>query len=204
VVLGGGAPGSGRPSAPNVDVGPAVLPVPASVGGSARISAALLRVFAAGSLFGGALGAALLGFLVDGAPGLALAGVVGAAGAGVAALAWRGGRSQARAAADAERAAREQAILALAAREGGVLTVTQASRALGWSTTLADQVLTTMADGTRIAVEVDDEGVVRWHFRELEAGGAPRVRVAASLADEFGTPAVEQADADAAPRRAGP
>jgi hypothetical protein len=167
------------------------------------VSAVLLRVFAAGSLFGGALGAALLGFLVDGAPGVALASVVGAAGLGVATLAWRGGRAQARAAADAERAAREQAVLALATREGGVLTVSQVSRALGWSATLADSVLTAMADGARVVVEVDDDGIVRWHFRELEGAGAPRVRVAESLSDAFGTPATEDEGAEDARRRAG-
>jgi hypothetical protein len=167
------------------------------------VSAALLRVFAAGSLFGGAFGAALLGFLVDGTPGVALASLVGAAGVGVAALAWRGGRAQARAAADEERAARERAVLALSAREGGVLTVTQVARALGWPTTLADAVLTAMADGTRVGVEVDDEGVLRWHFREIEAGGAPRVRVAETLVDEFGTPAAEREDAGTGSRRAG-
>ncbi len=176
---------------------PASLAVPASRGGAARVSAVVLRVFAAGSLFGGAVGAALLGFLVDGAPGVALAGLVGAAGLGVAALAWRGGGAQARAAADEERAAREQAVLALAARESGVLTVTQTSRALGWSTTLADSVLTAMADGTRVSVEIDDEGVVRWHFHELGGGEALRVRVAASALAEDAFADAEAQDVDA-------
>jgi hypothetical protein len=54
-----------------------------------------------------------------------------------------------------------------------------------------------------VGVEVDDEGVLRWHFREIEAGGAPRVRVAETLVDEFGTPAAEREDAGTGSRRAG-
>ena len=37
--------------------------------------------------------------------------------------------------------------------------------------------LTSMADGSRVAVEVDPEGIVHYVFREIGSAKGPRVRV---------------------------
>ena len=165
-----------------------------------RAGATGLRLFGGAAMGGGVLGAALalwlfstqLSVVVGGAVGL-----VGLFGLAVGVLAWRaGGRQNASAAAE-ERTAREHAVLALAQQSGGVLTVTQVSQTLGWSTVAADAVLTAMSDGSRVTVEVDDDGLLSWHFRELTRRAPPRARVEADSGDL----AEQPGDAAAAERR---
>lgn len=82
-----------------------------------------------------------------------------------------------------ELAARERAVLSLAAQQRGVLTVPGVARALGMPDADADALLTTLAkrpDG-RVSLEVDDNGNITYMFRDLVAARiatpAARVRV---------------------------
>jgi hypothetical protein len=102
-----------------------------------------------------------------------------------------GGGALRRSGTDAERTAREQALLAMAAHQGAI-TAADAASALGVSIAEADDVLTGLAkrDPDRIAVDVDDQGGVWYRFAasagvpagpwrpgpRVEEGG-PRVRV---------------------------
>jgi predicted RNA-binding Zn-ribbon protein involved in translation (DUF1610 family) len=67
----------------------------------------------------------------------------------------------------------QQPVLRLAEERGGLLTVTEVASSLGWPMPRAEKVLNAMEDGLRIASEVTDEGVIVYHFRELQH--APRL-----------------------------
>jgi hypothetical protein len=114
---------------------------------------------------------------VGGSIGLVLGAALGLVGVGVGALLFRGASKQSAAADAEERTRRELALVALAESRGGVLTVTDVSKAFGIGASEADAALTAMADGSRVAVEVTTDGRVQYVFRELAALGAPRVRV---------------------------
>jgi hypothetical protein len=76
-------------------------------------------------------------------------------------------------------AAREQAVVALAARNRGVLTAPVVARALDISEESADATLTVLAkrpDG-RVSLEIDDGGNLTYLFHDLVAAGDPRSRV---------------------------
>jgi hypothetical protein len=94
----------------------------------------------------------------------------------------RSGRSLATSGEQKERATVEQALLAMAAHRGAV-TADEAARALGVGRAEADAMLTALAkrEPDRVAVDVDDQGVV-W-YRASAAPGEPvgRVRVEAGV-----------------------
>jgi hypothetical protein len=75
-----------------------------------------------------------------------------------------------------ERATREQALLELVAHRGSV-TAAEAAQTLGVTVAQADAMLTDFAkrDPDRLAVDVDDQGVVR--YRVARVGGDVQVRV---------------------------
>jgi len=109
-----------------------------------------------------------------------------------AAMGWlllRSGKSLRQSGRDAERATREQALVALAQHHGR-LTAADAARVLRVPIPVADGMLTDLAkrDPERIAVDVDDQGVV-W-YRAIAA--MPHVRV-----DAFETPGPGGARVDA-------
>lgn len=143
-----------------------------------------LRIAGVGAIGVGVIAAVALGLLVPGATGLVLAAVLGGGfvTAGVGGL-WAGARAGERADKRA-RATRQLAILNLAEKSGGDLTATEVARGLGVSLQDADDSLTAMADGSRVTVEVDPEGVVHYVFREIasQSAATPRVRIDASLA----------------------
>ena len=196
VILGGGRPQSLAPGAPRAG---STATSPTAV--AARAGATGLRLFGGAAMGGGVLGAALAVFLISGPIGFVVGGAVGLVGLATGVLAWRSGGKQRQSAETEERAARERAVLVLAQQSGGILTVTQVAQALGWSAHAADALLTSMADGTRVTVEVDDQGLVSWHFREvIAAASAVRVRVAAD-APIPETRAMEQVDAEALERQ---
>ncbi|HEY8427182.1 MAG TPA: hypothetical protein VIL20_02360 [Sandaracinaceae bacterium] len=176
VVLGGG-PGS-------------IVPVSAE-GRRASTSAMLrkskgraLRSFGVLALASGVLGATLAAAAIPGAIGLALAVVAAVIGVGVGALSMRAGARSLREGERDDRRAREAAVLELAQKRGGALTATEVARELGLALEEADRLLTSMVgDGTRVGVEVDDEGIVRYVFRELAPPPAARVRVETEPAD---------------------
>ncbi len=196
VVLGGGTlmPRlSMTPAAPAATPGsmapPAADEVPAAQAHTraayvSRGRATGLRLFGAGAIGVGVLAATALGLLVPGAAGLVLAAVMGGGFVTVGALSLRAGARATEEASSQSSAARELAILALAENSEGDLTATEVARGLGVALADADAALTAMADGSRVAVEVDPEGVVHYVFRELrqKLPTAPRLRVDASLA----------------------
>jgi hypothetical protein len=110
----------------------------------------------------------------------------------------RRGGSLNRAGIEAERATREQALLGLAAHRGTV-TAFDAANALGIGVAEADSMLTDLAkrEPDRLAVDVDDQGVV--HYRIANIAGEARVRVQTNDGWRVG----EGEDAEAAPEGAG-
>ena len=174
------------------DVGPGQVILDAPVVAPAGRSSALIRGLGFGSGVLGALGAAVLWGAVPGAPGAALALIVAAGGALGLWTALRAAGSRERARAARETRVREQQILDLAEQEGGNLTVTTVARVLGVSMVEADAILTGMADGTRVTVDFDPDGVIHYVFRELSPSQVPpRMRAPTSKG------------ADASPREGG-
>jgi hypothetical protein len=93
----------------------------------------------------------------------------------------RGGGSLATSGVKKAQATRDQALLAMAAHKGSV-TADEAGRALGIPTADADAMLTDLAkrDPERVAVDVDDQGVVWYRVAAAPGQPLPRVRVDAS------------------------
>ncbi len=134
----------------------------------------------------GVFAAAALAMIVPGALGLGLAAAMGALFVAVGALAVRGGARSMEEARRRDRRATELALLEAARAAGGRLTATEAAAALRVSVEEADAQLTDLVgDGSRVDVDVDDEGVLRYVFREL-ATSQVKVRVDAS--DDAGPP----------------
>ena len=90
----------------------------------------------------------------------------------------KSGRSLSTSGVEAARTTREQALLAVAAHRGAV-TAVEAARALGVGTAEADAMLTALAkrDPDRVAVDVDDEGVVWYRVSAAPGEPIPRIRV---------------------------
>ncbi|MBI2895861.1 MAG: hypothetical protein HYY06_20050 [Deltaproteobacteria bacterium] len=133
----------------------------------ARSRAGALRAFGIASIGLGALFAAAS--LATGLGAIAIVGAVVAAamGGGIGVLSFRS-VSRGLQTADARlQSALESALMDAASKSGFELTATEASRVLGVGLKEADQALTAMADGSRVAVEVDDDGIVHYEFREL-------------------------------------
>ncbi len=168
-----------------------------------RGASAGLRTVGAMSIGVGVVVAALAAMLVPGAAGIVLAVLAGGAGVGAGALALRAGARQSAEADRRERADRERRILDLAEASHGDLTVTETARALGVPMDEADRMLTEMADGSRVSVEVDPDGILHYVFRELrlEPPAARRVRVGDERAEQAAEPVEEQAAAPERERR---
>jgi len=166
-----------------------VPPARATLSGSSspaagRGSASALRFLGIFSLGATLVAAATAAIVVPGALGVVLATMLAGWGIGMGFLSLRAASRRARSVDASERALGEQRILALAAQRQGVLTATDVAQALGGTLADADAALTGMADGSRVSVEVDDEGIVRYRFREMEAAARAKVRVAAEAAAE--------------------
>jgi hypothetical protein len=130
----------------------------------------------------GALAIGLIGGLIGGTPlglalGLPIALVVLVAGI----FLLRGGRALSRSGEKAERSARDGALLALAAHRGAV-TAYEAAQALGLGVAQADAMLTELAkrEPDRVAVDVDDAGVVWYRVSAAPGEPIPRLRVDAA------------------------
>jgi hypothetical protein len=93
----------------------------------------------------------------------------------------RGGGSLRRTGVEAARTTREQALLAMAAQKGAV-TAVEAARALGIGAAEADAMLTALAkrEPDRVAVDVDDQGVIWYRVSASPGEPIPRMRVAAA------------------------
>lgn len=160
--------------------------MPASVRGRDASTTAMLkrgraraqRLFGVLALAMGVLMAALVAAVIPGTIGLAMAVVVALAATAVGGLSLRAGARNSQGADEAALRARETAVLELAERRRGALTATDVANEFGVSVEEADATLTRLVgDGTRVGVDVDDEGVVRYVFRELVPAPA-QVRVA--------------------------
>jgi hypothetical protein len=80
-----------------------------------------------------------------------------------------GGRKMKKSGEHSSKTAHEEAIFALAEHRKGALEAREVARALALSQETADELLTDLAkrpDG-RVSMEVDDEGVIRFHFSEF-------------------------------------
>ena len=121
-----------------------------------------------------AVGGALVGL---GALGIGAGAVLGGALMGAGFFALRRASRGNEAASQARQRAYESRVLALAAEHQGELLATQVAAKLGVSVDEADAILTGMADGQRVTLEVDPEGVLHYVFREVRASLSPKVRV---------------------------
>ena len=171
--------------------------IPASrVGREASTSAMMTRArgrtqrgFGILALSAGIVVAALAAALVPGAVGIGLAVAGGLLGVGTGALSIRAGAKNMEKARRDEARATEIAVYELAEEQGGSLTASVTATALRISPDEADDLLTSLVgDGSRIEVDVDEEGVVSYVFRELVAK-RPKVRV-----EEVEEPAEEVAE----------
>jgi len=90
----------------------------------------------------------------------------------------KSGRSLQASGEDAERATRSQALLAMAAQRGAV-TAREAAQALSTSVAEADAMLTDLAkrEPDRVAVDVDDQGVLWYRIAPAPGEPIPRMRV---------------------------
>ncbi|HEX3343967.1 MAG TPA: hypothetical protein VHS09_05310 [Polyangiaceae bacterium] len=90
----------------------------------------------------------------------------------------RSGRSLSTSGVEAARSTREQALLAVAAHRGSI-TAVDAARALGVGVAEADALLTALAkrEPDRVAVDVDDDGVVWYRVSAAPGEPIPRIRV---------------------------
>lgn len=90
----------------------------------------------------------------------------------------RGGRSLADAAEQTEMAARLQAVLAMASHRGAV-TAREVAQGLGMGVADADALLTALAkrEPDRVAMDVDDQGVVWYRVATAPGQPLPRTRV---------------------------
>jgi hypothetical protein len=100
----------------------------------------------------------------------------------IGAILLRSGRSLRRSGTDAERATRDQALLAMATHHGPV-TAGDAARMLGVPTDVADAMWTELAkrEPERVAVDVDDHGVVRYRAARAMSDEAVRVESVAHV-----------------------
>ena len=139
-----------------------------------------LRAAGALSIGAGVLAAALAVMLIPGFAGVLFAVLLAGAGVGLGALGLKAGAKQSGVADSKQRAEREREVLDLAEKSNGDLTATETARALGVTLEEADRILTDMADGSRVGVDVDTDGIVHYVFRELraqtDARAAARVR----------------------------
>ena len=62
----------------------------------------------------------------------------------------------------------ERHVLQLASARGGTLTVTEVATSLHLSMGAAERVLYNMDDGFRVTSDVTDEGIVLFHFPEVQ------------------------------------
>ena len=144
----------------------------------AGIASGILTAMGVASIVGGILLGAIGAAILPGFAAWVVGAILAASGTALGVLLLRlGARARGRALAD-RRAAGERRVFELAEKHGGVLTATQLAQELAISVTAADAALTALADGTRVTVEVTTDGLIEYHFRELELASLPQVRVA--------------------------
>lgn len=174
---------------------------PSSVGGAFASVFGWLVLLIGGSV---ALGVALLlGMFGLWGAGAAIALPIAIVSLVVGILLVRGGRSLTTSGLQKAQATRDQALLAMASHKGAV-TAEEAGRALGLPTSEADAMLTELAkrDPERVAVDVDEQGVVWYRVAPAPGQPLPRLRVDASDPAQGGVEAALEDDAVEGPRPA--
>jgi hypothetical protein len=123
-------------------------------------------VLGVGLSFALAIGALAHLIFPAGVVGLAIGGPIAVLSLLVGVLLLRGGKRLDASGASTAKNAQEQAILALAAHQGGSLTAQDASRGLDISSAAAEALLQTMAkeDYEKVAVDVDANGTLVYRF----------------------------------------
>ncbi len=192
-----GAPAGGVEGRASVAPGAAIRGTQPPPGGRGSVGALrFLGVFSLGATLTAAVTAAIA---VPGALGIVLATMLAGWGVTMGFFALRAASRRSRRADASDRAYGEQRILALAAQKQGVLTATDVAQALGGTLAEADRALTAMADGSRVSADVDDEGILRYRFREMEADARAKVRVAEPVTATPGAEAAEELAAEPPP-----
>jgi len=177
--------------------------VPVNLAGKpAKVGGTIARVLGWVALVGGLAAAIIVGALLQvifpaGVAGWIVGGVMGALALAVGLALVMGGSKLRLAGVGRERASAIEAISALAARRGGVVTAEEVGRALRLSTADADALLTELAkQGDRVRLEVDDAGQLLYYVDARAP--RPRIRVAdgvepptAPTADEEDDEAIE-------------
>lgn len=172
----------GRPRVPLTGTALHMAGQPSKVGGS------VARAFGWLVLFGGLAFALLIGALFQAifpaaVVGFVLGGILGVASIALGLLLLRGGSSLRESGVEKERWTRQQALFALAANRGGMLTALDVSQALGLPHGEADAFMTRLAkeDPEHVRLEVDENGTLFYLFPRHAPAGArvagPGVRV---------------------------
>ncbi|UJR81605.1 zinc ribbon domain-containing protein [Sandaracinus amylolyticus] len=164
----------------------------AGVDPASRALARLVRL-AGVMLVAAGLVAGAAGFVAPGAPIVLMMVVAAALGiSGITAMS-QAARVETRAR-ERRKAQLERRILGLAELRGGELTATDVAKELHLGLEEADATLTAMADGARVSVEVDADGIVHYVFREIVAKRGPKVRVETSEAEEIAAEAAARVE----------
>jgi hypothetical protein len=157
----------GQPRAPFMASSVTLAGRPSKVGGTV---AAVLGwiVLAVGSMVALAVGLLLQAIWPAGFAGWGIGGMIGLVSVAMGlALVWSG-RTLRRSGKHAAESVRDQAIHALAAHRGGVLTAREVSSAIGVSIEEADAILTEMTkQGDDVSLDVDDEGNITYRFTRM-------------------------------------
>lgn len=174
----------GRPRAPFATTAVNLAGQPSKVGGSvARILGWI--VLACGLLVALMIGALLQAIFPAGVAGFVIGGVIAMVATILGTVLVRGGKTLHTSGDEKERSTRAQAVFALAANRGGVLSALDVAQALSLPFPVADNLLTRLAkeDGDRVKLEVDDNGAITYVFPHALppaplAPNAPHARVA--------------------------
>jgi hypothetical protein len=171
----------GRPRAPFVTTAVNLAGQPSKVGGSvARVLGWIVLAF--GLVVALMIGALLQAIFPAGVAGFVIGGLIAIIATILGTVLVRGGKTLHTSGDEKERATRTQAVFALAANRGGVLSALDVAQALSLPFPVADNLLTRLAkeDADRVKLEVDDNGAITYVFPNAlpPAPNAPYARVA--------------------------
>jgi hypothetical protein len=171
------------------------------VGKPSQVGGSVTRFAGWSALAITALTATVLGLLANllfsATAALVVAAVVALFGGGFALALLRGGRALRDRSETAQRAVRENALYALAARRGGQVSAADAAAALNIQLAEADALLTAMArEGGRVGVEIDANGTVLYVFRGVASAAAVGVPVGAAAGQSTGVRVAPEVTAD--------
>jgi hypothetical protein len=154
----------GQPRAPFSATSVTLAGQPSKVGGTVASIIGWI-VLAGGLMVAGTVGLLLQALFPAAVAGYGIGGMIALVSIGISVALLLSGRSLRRLGARAAQDVRDQAILALAAHKGGVLTARDVSLALGDPVTEADALLTDMTKrGDQAVLEMDNDGRLTYRF----------------------------------------